>query len=144
MSQTSSQGVLNQYRQVGVQAGMAEASPHRIIQMLLSGALDKLATAKGHMGRGEVAEKGRQISLAISIVEALRASLDHERGGEIAQNLDALYDYMGRRLLKANMTNEPALLDEVSELLEAISEGWNAIPEELRHLSAASASNKSG
>lgn len=133
MNQMNSQGVLNQYRQVGVQAGMADASPHRIIQMMLTGALDKLATAKGHMSRGEIAQKGKQISLVISIIEALRASLDHQRGGEIAQSLDALYDYMSRRLLRANQTNDTAVVDEVAQLLGTISEGWNAIPEELRY-----------
>jgi flagellar protein FliS len=71
-------GALNQYSQVAVQSGISAGSPHRLIQMLMDGALERIATAKGHMERGEVAAKGEQISWAISIVEGLRVSLDHK------------------------------------------------------------------
>lgn len=133
MSYGNNQGALSQYRQVGVQGGIANASPHRLIQMLMEGALDKIHTAKGHMERGEIAEKGKQISWAISIVEGLSASLNHEEGGEIARNLFDLYDYMTRRLLEANLQNKTEYLDEVSNLLLQIKSGWDAIPEEYRN-----------
>lgn len=132
MSYGNIQGALSQYRSVGVQGSIADANPHRLIQMLLEGALDKVNTAKGHMERGEIAAKGKHISWAISIIDGLRASLDLSAGGELAGNLDALYDYMNRQLLNANLRNDAALLDEVRGLLQEIKQGWDAIPAELR------------
>ncbi len=122
-----------QYKQVGAQSEIASATPHRLIQMLLEGALEKINLAKGYMQRGEIALKGNHISWAISIIDGLRMSLDRDAGGEIADNLDALYDYMGRRLAEANMTNDPALLEEVSGLLLEIKSAWDVIPEEFRN-----------
>ncbi|HHC73195.1 MAG TPA: flagellar export chaperone FliS [Thiotrichales bacterium] len=131
----NSQGALAQYQEVGVRGGVADATPHRLIQMLLEGALDKISTARGHMLRGEITAKGRHISWAISIIDGLRGSLDMEAGGEIADNLEALYTYMKERLLQANVRNEPELLDEVAGLLSTIKEGWDGIPQEFRNAS---------
>lgn len=144
MSYGNVQGALNQYRKVGVHAGIADASPHRLIQMLMEGALDKIHAAKGHMARGEVAAKGKHISWAISIVDGLRSSLDLKAGGELAENLDALYDYMNRRLLDANLHNDQSALDEVSKLLLEIKQGWDAIPEQLRHRKPGGAAHAGG
>lgn len=85
--------------------------------------------AKGFMERGDVARKGGHISWAISIVDGLRASLDLENGGEIAQNLDDLYDYITRRLARANIENNPVFLDEVASLLRSIKTAWDEVPE---------------
>mgnify|MGYP002336209970 CR=1 FL=1 len=85
MSYQGKASALQQYGQVGVQSGVACATPHRLIQMLFDGALDKLALARGHMQRGEVALKGSHIGWVISIIDGLRMSLDKEAGGEIAQ-----------------------------------------------------------
>lgn len=144
MSYGNVQGALNQYRKVGVHAGIADASPHRLIQMLMEGALDKIHVAKGHMERGEVAAKGKHISWAISIIDGLRSSLDMKAGGKLAENLDDLYDYMGRRLLDANLHNDAAALDEVTRLLLEIKQGWDAIPEALRHRKPDSAAQAGG
>jgi len=112
---------------MAVKTVVEDGSPHRLVQMLFEGALGKIAVAKGHMERGEVPEKGRHISWAISIIDGLRSSLDMEKGGDIARNLNDLYDYMTRRLMEANMANNPALLDEVSSLLREIKDAWDAI-----------------
>lgn len=133
MNYPSQRNGAQQYKQVGAQSEIATASPHRLIQMLLEGALEKINLAKGYMQRGEIALKGNHISWAISIIDGLRMSLDREAGGEIADNLDALYDYMGRRLAEANMTNDPALLEEVSGLLLEIKSAWDVIPDELKN-----------
>ena len=125
--------MLNQYRQVGTQSGVASASPHRLIQMLMEGALEKINLAKGYMQRGETALKGSHISWAISIIDGLRMSLDKEAGGEIAQNLDDLYDYMGRRLAEANLDNNEDILNEVSGLIVEIKSAWDAVPEMLHN-----------
>lgn len=119
---------INQYNQVAVSSDLAYASPHRLIQMLMEGALEKISVAKGHMQRAEVKEKGSTISWAISIIDGLKASLDLEAGGEIANNLNDLYDYMERRLVEANITNSEDMLDEVSSLLLEIKSAWDVIP----------------
>lgn len=129
----------SQYKQVGAQTSVESATPHRLIQMLLEGALEKINLARGYMQRGETAMKGTHISWAISIIDGLRMSLDKEAGGEIAANLDALYDYMGRRLVEANLHNDEAILNEVSGLLIEIKSAWDAIPEVLSRQSGATA-----
>lgn len=128
----SKTSALNTYSEVAVQSNAAYASPHRLIQMLLEGALEKIAIAKGHMTRRQIAGKGQHIGWAISIIGGLRASLDMTAGGEIAQNLDALYDYMERRLLHANQENDANALDEVSGLLREVKSAWDAIPEHVQ------------
>ncbi len=115
------------YDQIGVHSGVEAASPHRLILMLLDGALENVAKAKGFMQHGEVARKGEHIGWAITILGGLQASLDKERGGEIAENLDRLYDYMMRRLLKANKDDDLAILEEVGRLLGEIRSGWAQI-----------------
>jgi len=121
---------LDGYGRGAVASEVDFASPHRIIQMLMEGALSKIATAKGCIERNDLPEKGRQITWAMNIIGGLRSSLDGEKGGEIATNLDSLYEYMGRRLLDANLSNDVVILDEVSSLLLEIKEGWDNIPSE--------------
>lgn len=125
-------GALHAYRAVGAHGGVAAADPHKLISMLLDGAATQISTAKGHMTRGEIGARGECISRAIAMVDSLRASLDTDAGGEIAANLDALYDYINRRLLAANVESQPAILDEVTELLNEIKLAWDAIPAEAR------------
>ena len=119
---------LSQYQSVSVSSGVEDATPHRLIQMLMEGALDKIATAKGHLLHGEMAEKGRHISWAISIISGLQSSLDMEKGGEISSNLDDLYDYMVRRLAEASAQNDPKILDEITSLLVEVKSAWDMIP----------------
>ena len=122
---------VQQYNRVGISSSVEAASPHRLIEMLMDGALEKIAFAKGFMERGNISEKGGHISWAISIVDGLRASLDLEKGGEIAQNLDDLYDYMTRRLARANVENNPDILDEVSSLMASVKNSWQQVPSNL-------------
>lgn len=130
MNMAKLHSAVKQYNQVGVVSGVEAASPHRLIQMLMQGAVEKVAMAKGYMLRKDTANKGSHISWAISIIDGLRSSLDMDGGGEIAQNLDDLYEYMTRRLIRANLENDPDILDEVSSLLNSVKEAWNAIPQE--------------
>ncbi len=129
----SKTGALNKYTTASVQADVTYASPHRLIQMLLEGALEKVAMARGYMERGQVPAKGQHIGWAISIIDGLRASLDMNAGGEIAQNLYDLYDYMGRRLLHANLNNDPDALEEVIGLLRQIKSAWDAISDDTQN-----------
>jgi flagellar protein FliS len=121
---------MKQYRQNHVQGGIETASPHRLVQMLMEGALEKIMAAKGFMAAKEIAKKGEHISWAISIIDSLRSCLNLEVGGDFAQNLFELYSYMEQRLLDANIKNDPALLDEVAHLILEIKAGWDAIPAE--------------
>ncbi|MDF1642788.1 MAG: flagellar export chaperone FliS [Pseudomonadales bacterium] len=126
-----SQQAMNQYKAVGVQSGLESASPHTLIQMLLDGALGRLALAKGFMERSNHEQKGKAISSAISIIGGLQGSLDLDKGGEIAVNLNALYSYMTERLFKAGTNNDIETLNEISGLLEEIREGWQGIKAEV-------------
>ncbi|MFO1372900.1 MAG: flagellar export chaperone FliS [Candidatus Competibacteraceae bacterium] len=123
----SSNNALRQYQQVNVHSATAYASPHRLIQMLMEGALERIAVAKGCIQRQDIAAKGEQIGKAVDIIGGLREGLNQEAGGDIAANLDALYDYMQRRLVEANLRSDAAMLDEVADLLRPIKEAWDAI-----------------
>ncbi|MEZ0121125.1 MAG: flagellar export chaperone FliS [Candidatus Reddybacter sp.] len=123
---------INQYRKVQSQSAVNDASPHMLIAMLFRGALDNIAVARGAIERGEAALKGEKIGRAIDIVDNLRSSLDMSVGGDVAQNLKDLYDYMEGRLLTANMDDSAQALEEVSSLLGEIAQGWNAMPEEYK------------
>jgi flagellar secretion chaperone FliS len=120
------------YSSASAHGGVAAADPHKLIVMLMDGALERICTARGCMTRGETGEKARLLNRAVSIIGELRNSLDVKGGGQIAANLGELYDYMGRHLLKATSENRAEMLDEVSTLLSSIREAWTAIPKEVR------------
>ena len=115
------------YQQIKARTEVEDASPHRLIQMLFEGALERLAGAKAHMLRGEKGPKCEKISKAMDIIDGLRTSLNEAAGGDLARNLDALYDYMERRLLEANLKSDPVLIDEVAGLLHDVKEAWDSI-----------------
>jgi flagellar protein FliS len=142
MTPSNVKAAVQAYNQVAVQSGVNAATPHRLIQMLMEGALEKIARAKGDMERRNTAGKAKHVGTAISIIEGLRVSLDLQAGGEIAQNLFALYDYMERRLFEANLNNNKDYLDEVSNLIKQIKSAWDAIPPELHEQQAPAAEAK--
>jgi len=116
------------YQSAAAHGGVAASDPHRLIVMLMDGALERIATARGCMQRGETTEKARLLNRTVSIVGELRGSLDLSAGGQIAANLGDLYDYMARQLLTAMSTNQTDLLDEVSKLLNELRGAWVSIP----------------
>ncbi|EJH4892341.1 TPA: flagellar export chaperone FliS [Pseudomonas aeruginosa] len=118
---------MKQYQQVSIEAQVSDANPHRLIQLLMQGGLERLAQARGAMEREQIPEKGILIGKAIGIIGGLREALDSERGGELAGNLDRLYEYMIARLVEANTCNDTSLLDEVSALLLEVKSGWDGI-----------------
>jgi len=128
-----SSAAMKQYKQVGVQASVENADPHTLVQMLVNGAIERLNIAKMHMRQNNISLKGENISRAISIIDGLRSSLDMEKGGEIAQNLEALYDYMQRQLVVANAENRLENVEEVISLMSEIRAGWSAIPQDVRN-----------
>lgn len=115
----------NAYRSVGVESIVDSASPHRLALMLFDGARAAVASASARLRDRNVAAKCEAISKAIAIIDGgLKASLDLNVGGDLAKNLSDLYAYMTRRLLHANLNNDPAALDEVSKLLEQLGSAW--------------------
>ncbi|AQV98920.1 flagellar export chaperone FliS [Cupriavidus necator] len=119
---------VNIYAQVGTQTAAMDASPHKLITMLYDGARAAIARAKFHLEAGEVPARGNAISKAIDIIDnGLRAVLDHQAGGEISADLEALYEYMVRRLMLANLRKDISLLNEVDALLENLASAWAQI-----------------
>ncbi|QLF91888.1 flagellar export chaperone FliS [Pseudomonas sp. ABC1] len=118
---------MKQYQSVNIQAQVSDATPHRLIQMLMEGGLTRLAQARGAMERGDIALKGTLIGKTVGIVNGLRQGLDLSAGGEVATNLDRLYVYMNTRLTEANVRNDISILDEVSNLLREVKSGWDGI-----------------
>jgi flagellar protein FliS len=118
---------LRQYQKVNGVAQTSEASPHRLVQMLMQGGLDRIAQAKGAMARNDIAQRGILIGKAIGIVGGLREGLDLENHADALAELDNLYTYMSKRLIEANVQNDPEILNEVARLLITVKEGWDAI-----------------
>lgn len=128
---------VNAYANVDLDTSIDSASPHKLIVMLYDGALATLLNAKLNMKAGNIAIKGQAISKAISIIDnGLRASLDKKAGGEIAGNLDALYEYMSRRLLQANLKNDVGIIEEVHRLLADLRGAWVAIGDKVNQPAA--------
>lgn len=121
---------VSSYRQVGVNSAIEGASPHMLIKMLFDGLIQALNAARGAMARGDVEEKCRQILKSVRILEeGLKGGLDYEAGGELSQNLGALYTYCSKRLTQANLKNDVGLIEEVVELIEPVAESWRTIEE---------------
>ena len=118
------------YTNINATSGVENADPHMLIQMLVDGAIEKTNMAKYFMSKKEWAKKGQHISWAISIIGGLRASLDIDKGGEIAINLERLYEYSTAALIEANSENDIDKLDSVLKVMKTIKEGWDGIRQE--------------
>ena len=123
----NARAAMQSYGQVQVNAGVQDASSHRLILMLFEGVLARIAQAKGAMQQKDLENKSRKITEAMNIVVGLREFLDLDAGGELAQNLDALYSYVQQTLLQAHTQNDESKLDECRTLLEGVSEAWAQI-----------------
>lgn len=123
----SKQQPLGHYSTVNAYGAAEADNGLALILSMMTASQDRIAAAKGHMERGEIPEKGEQLGKAITLIEGLRASLNHAEGEDIAANLEALYDYMTRRLVEANAANDAAPLDEVSTLMGEIRMAWEQV-----------------
>ena len=118
----------NAYQRINVETSMHTIDQHQLVSLLYEGVLNSIATARGALARGDVLGKVNAISKAVRILEeGLSTSLDKVDGGELAQNLGALYDYCIHRLILANARNDDALLGQVARLFEPIAQSWNEI-----------------
>ena len=123
---------LRQYQKVNSHAQISEANPHRLVQMLMEGGLDRIAQAKGALARGDIAGKGLMLGKAIDIIIGLRDGLDAEKSDnpDYVQQLESLYVYMTNRLMEANLKNDVTMMDEVMGLLVTVKSGWDAIADQ--------------
>ena len=120
---------INAYKKGGLKQDVASADPHKLTLMLMQGALDKMAYAKGCIERNDLSGRSEHLSRTTAIIINLRDTLDLKTGGEVADNLFALYDYMIQRLTDANVQNSQEIVDEVIKLLSPIRDAWLQIPE---------------
>lgn len=104
-----------------------DASPHKLIALLLDACQENLAVAKGAMQRGEVRNKIVAIKKALDIIIQLQASLDFTKGGQVAEQLDDLYSFCTNRLAMANAVNDETMIDDVYKVVSEIKLGWSQI-----------------
>jgi flagellar secretion chaperone FliS len=120
------------YHSVSVHGSVANADPHGMVQMLMDAAAERMVTARSCIERGEIARKASLLHSCVTLIAELRGSLNMAEGGPLAQNLSALYEYMTRQLLMANVENDVQKITEVLGLLNEIRGAWIAIGPEVR------------
>lgn len=126
------------YKQMDFEADIRGSDPHRLIVLLFDGASASLAQAKLRIEQKDIPGKSDAIVKAIAIIsDGLSASLNLEAGGELANNLKAIYDYMVRRLVHANLHMDIAAIIEVETLLEEIGGAWREMGENMKKADAA-------
>jgi flagellar protein FliS len=133
---------IGEYQNIKNRYDVESATPHRLIQLMMERIIAKISMARGHMQRNDIANKGRLIGDAIDIIGGLQTSLNHKADKTLSGNFDALYDYMTRRLLEANLHNEPEILLEVAGLMLELKEAWDAIAPEVETTASGKAVNE--
>ena len=124
------------YQQVGAQGKVEDASPHRLIQMMFESAIEAMNVTKGALAEQNVLLKVAKVNKAFNIVESLRGCLNMEEGGEMAENLDSLYEHTLYQIMQVNATNNPDLCDHVIKILSELLDAWNQIPVEQHQLTS--------
>lgn len=140
MNSQSQNSKLAAYRSVSAHGAVAGADSHALVQMLMDAAIERMTSARACMERGEIARKAKLLHSAVVLIAELRGSLDLKKGGELAQNLSDLYDYMARRLIHANLASDARAMTEVLGLLGEVRGAWVAIGPEVKHGAPAAAS----
>ncbi|MFC4656947.1 flagellar export chaperone FliS [Rheinheimera marina] len=135
---------VKQYQREALKSRLASADPYEIIKLLMDGAIESMKIARIMIEQREFEGKSKAISKASSIIDSLRVSLDHSVGGDMTENLAALYFYMVRRLTDASVQNDVSIIDEVVDLLSTIKSAWDSIPETARMEAYATRENELG
>jgi flagellar protein FliS len=112
---------------VNLGAQTAQASPVQLVLILMGGLQEELARARGHIAGRRFELKARSLDKCIGILHGLSSALDLETGNEVVKNLAELYDYCVHRLYEAGHRLDPAIVDEVSNLLATIERGWRGV-----------------
>ena len=127
-------GSLQAYKKVSVDSQLSAASPHKIVQMLMAGAIERLIQGKAAMEQGNIPIKGEKLGKALDIIISLRSCLSMDDGGDIAQNLDQLYEFMITQITEANHKNDPQPIDDVIDIVREIKSAWEQIPAEYHNV----------
>ena len=127
---------IGEYQNIKTRYDVESATPHRLIQLMMERIIAKISMARGYMEREDISTKGKLIGDAIDIISGLQTSLNHKADKTLAGNFDALYDYMKRRLLEANLRNDAKILLEVAGLMAELKEAWDAIADEVETASS--------
>ncbi len=123
---------VNTYKNVAVETSVSTADPHQLVNLLFDALIQSMGVAKSAMQAGDIAKKSQAISKSVRILEeGLKAGLDMQRGGTIAQSLRSLYDYSIFRLTEANFKNDPALVQEVISAVAPVADGWKQIRDQV-------------
>ncbi|MBU2934344.1 flagellar export chaperone FliS [Vibrio cyclitrophicus] len=130
-------GSLQAYKKVSVDSQLTAASPHKIVQMLMAGAIERLIQGKAAMQAGNISVKGERLGKALDIIISLRSCLSMDDGGDIAKNLDQLYEFMITQISAANHKNDPQPIDDVIDIIREIKSAWDQIPNEYHNLTSA-------
>lgn len=126
---------VQQYANNYVETAVSEASPHKLVEMLYEGALKNLNLSKVFIEQKNYEKKAEFVNKALAILNSLRAGVDVEKGGEVAENLYGLYDYCYRRTLEASAKNDAEIVIEVIDHIKTLSEAWKAMPEDIKRSS---------
>lgn len=141
MNPMMKQKFLNQYQATSLQTGMENATPYKLVSMLYDGIMDNLALGKGAMQRKNHELKAEKLNKAILIIGSLRAELDIKNGGEVAENYEALYNYINRKLLEASSKNDVLILEEVIKLVRELRDAWALMPDNFKNASRSQINN---
>ncbi len=126
---------IKQYANNYIETAVSEATPHKLVEMLYDGAIKNMNLAKVFIEHKNIEKKSEHINKSLSIINALRAGVDMDKGGEVASNLYDLYDYCYRVLFRASVKNDIALVDEVLELIVSVSQAWKEMPDNIKRVS---------
>jgi flagellar secretion chaperone FliS len=119
---------LKAYKATSIAADLTVADPHRVIQLMMQGFLERLAQAKGAIERQDMEAKSIAISKAQGLLHGLQDALDLSQGS-MAEDLYGLYAYMDERIWDASLARDIAPLEEVMGLMVTIKSGWDQLPE---------------
>ena len=125
-----------QYASNYVETSVIEATPYKLVKLLYEAALKNLAVSKVFVERKDMEKKSEHVNKVIAILHGLKAGLDLEKGGDVAGNLWALYDYMIRRTFEASLKNDLEVFAEVAGLIKDLNEAWALMPENYQNLDA--------
>ena len=123
------------YSNTAVESAVSEASPHKLVEMLYDGAIKNLNLGKIFLEQKNFEKKALHLNKALSIIAALQAGVDYEKGGEVAANLGGLYDYCYRTVFQASTRNDVVKIDEVIDLIKPIAEAWKQMPDNIKRVS---------
>lgn len=132
MIPTNTQDAIGTYREYDLKSQVEDASPHRLIQLMMGRAIAKISLSRAQLKDGRIQDKCNSIGDAINIINGLQASLNHKADARMSENFDALYAYMMRTLLEANLNNDDAKLEQVAGLLGELKEAWDAIADQAK------------